>query len=282
MTARSDAKGTKAKNDVQDYLQQKSVANDEIYVLNLDLNDFASVRAFPDQYKRALGSRKIDVLMNNAGAKYDDRRELTGDGLERTFQSNHVGPFLLTSLLFPYLDRNGARVINVSSMAHNLATVVKTGKQGLDMDNLNGELSYGTLDGGWDAYGNTKLENIFFTEELQRRADASGLTWLSVVSLHPGVVGTDIWRNSFVGGVGANTVSLKALTSRLFFSNVLTTEEGANTQVKLAASKDVSKGSYYDEFGKLKALAPFARDETKARELWEVSEKLSGSAFKVE
>merc|ERR1711966_539576 len=115
--------------------------------------------------------------MNNAGAVNKDL-ELTKDGVERTFQSNHLGPFLLTSLLFPYLNRDGARVINVSSIAHESMkpTIHQTGKLGLDMNNLNSEISY-TMD-GWEAYGQTKLEDILFTQELQRKADAAGQNWL--------------------------------------------------------------------------------------------------------
>lgn len=284
MTTRNEARGERAKEQVLEYMRARSIVNEGIYVLDLDLSDLSSVRSFPDRYERALGSRKIDVLTNNAGAKNDSNLELTVDGFERTFQSNHLGPFLLTSLLFPYLNRNGARVINVSSAAHQFARVVGTGKQGLDMDNLNGALSYGS--DGWEAYGNTKLENILFSMELQRRADAAGMTWLEAVALHPGVVGTNIWRDTYVAREAQNDARpspMRALASRLFYNSVLTTEEGANSQVMLAAEKKaVARGAYYDEFGKVRELAPFARDAAKAKELWEVSEKMSGHAFNVE
>eukprot|EP00577_Skeletonema_sp_RCC1716_P021746 CAMPEP_0113379242 /NCGR_PEP_ID=MMETSP0013_2-20120614/4122_1 /TAXON_ID=2843 ORGANISM="Skeletonema costatum, Strain 1716" /NCGR_SAMPLE_ID=MMETSP0013_2 /ASSEMBLY_ACC=CAM_ASM_000158 /LENGTH=370 /DNA_ID=CAMNT_0000261505 /DNA_START=90 /DNA_END=1199 /DNA_ORIENTATION=+ /assembly_acc=CAM_ASM_000158 len=269
MTARSDAKGDKAKGQVLDYLKEKSINNKEIYSLTLDLSDFESVKSFPERYEKMIGSRKIDVLMNNAGAINKDF-ELSKNGIERTFQSNHLGPFLLTSSLFPYLNHDGARVINVSSYAHEVIPKVhKTGKPGLDMNNLNSEISYAS--DGWEAYGQTKLENVFFTEELQRRADAAGLDWLTTVALHPGLVGTDIWRST---PVAKGSSGIKALSSMLFYNNVLTTEEGANTQVKLASEKNITKGRYYDENGRLKELAPFARDSSKARELWDVSEKL--------
>ncbi len=277
MTARTDAKGNKAKGEVLDYLKERLINNKEIYVLTLDLSDFASVKSFPERYEKMLGSRKIDVLINNAGAINKDF-ELTNDGIEKTFQSNHLGPFYLTSALFPHLNRDGARVINVSSSAHEkIPTVHKTGKPGLDMENLNSEISYAA--DGWEAYGQSKLENIFFTEELQRRADAAGLDWLTTVSLHPGVVGTDIWRST---PVGKGNSGIKALASVLFYNNVLTTEEGANTQVMLACEKNIAKGKYYDENGRLKELAPFARDSSKARKLWDISEKLTGCVFNVQ
>jgi NAD(P)-dependent dehydrogenase (short-subunit alcohol dehydrogenase family) len=277
MTARSDAKGDKAKGQVLDYLKERSINNKEIYSLTLDLSDFESVKSFPERYEKMLGSRKIDVLMNNAGAINKDF-ELSKDGIERTFQSNHLGPFLLTSSLFPYLNHDGARVINVSSYAHEVIPKVhKTGKPGLDMNNLNSEISYAS--DGWEAYGQTKLENVFFTEELQRRADAAGLDWLTTVALHPGLVGTDIWRST---PLAKGSSGIKALSSMLFYNNVLTTEEGANTQVELASEKNIAKGRYYDENGRLKELAPFARDSSKARELWDVSEKLTGCVFNVQ
>lgn len=276
MTARTDAKGDKAKGQVLEYLKDRSINNKEIYVLTLDLGDFASVRSFPERYEKILGSRKIDVLMNNAGAINKDL-ELSKDGIERTFQSNHLGPFLLTSSLFPYLNHDGARVINVSSRAHETFSNLHQKGPGLDMNNLNSEISY--AGDGWEAYGQTKLENVLFTEEFQRRADAAGLDWLTTVSLHPGVVGTDIWRST---PVAKGNSGIQALASMLFYNNVLTTEEGANTQIMLASEKNIAKGKYYDENGLLKELAPFARDSSKARKLWAVSEELTGCVFNVQ
>mmetsp|Transcript_7450 Transcript_7450/g.14158 ORF Transcript_7450/g.14158 Transcript_7450/m.14158 type:complete len:221 (-) Transcript_7450:116-778(-) len=219
--------------------------------------------------------------MNNAGL-VTEKRALTEDGLERTFQTNHLGPFLLTCLLFPYLDRTqkgDARVINVSSVAHTFATVHGTRERGLDLDNLNGDL---TLDwgGGWSAYAQSKLENILFTQELQHRADAAGLDGFAAVALHPGVVGTDIWREQLVG---KRDSPLSNILSSVFYNSVLTTEQGANTQIMLASqnSRDIVKGAYYDENGRIVRLDAFARDETTAKALWETSERLAGVQFRV-
>lgn len=282
MTTRTAAKADVAKSQVQEYLEERSITNsqDNIYVLTLDMDDLANVRSFPDRYSKLLGSRKIDVLMNNIGT-ISQSREITKDNFEKTFQSNHLGPFLLTAGLYPQMNRNGARIVNVASIAHQFAKVIKTGERGLDMENLNGELSYG-LD-GWEAYGNTKLENILFTRELQRRANDAGLSWLTVVALHPGVVGTDLWNHTAVAKGGKKN-SVQSFTSGLFYKNVLSNEEGANTQIMLASSdiSGIGKGRYYDEFGKVVDLDPFARDERKARELWEVSENLSSCKFNVQ
>ena len=283
LTARTAQKGARAIAQVQDYLLQRNIENNEIYAVTLDLDDLDSVRSFPKCYNQLFGSnRTIDVLMNNAGVGAIPTKEFTKDGFERTFQSNTIGPFLLTALLFSYLNRNGARIINVSSYAHNLATIVESGKKGLDFNNLNSELEY--RDAGWGAYETTKLENILFTGELQRRADLEGLSWLTTVSLHPGVVGTDIWRSTYVGvNEGNRSLSLEALVSSLFYRSVWSVEEGANTQVMLAAlnSSSIAKGRYYDEYGRVKQLASFARDSEKAKQLWEVSEQLTGADFRL-
>jgi NAD(P)-dependent dehydrogenase (short-subunit alcohol dehydrogenase family) len=293
LTTRTTAKGERAVNQVQDYLaqqqQEKSVGisnSQHIYFLTLDLDDLSSVKSFPERYQRILGPRPIDVLMNNAGVAAIPNREVTKDGFERTFQSNHLGPFVLTALLFPNLNHMGARIINVSSIAHTFV-VNDSGGEGLDLNNLNGELYYGGS--GWPAYGNSKLENILFSQELQRRVDKAGLKWLTVTALHPGVVGTDIWRSTYMGMNEKKKepiFSLQAVSSSVFYTSLLTAEEGANTQVWLAAMDNnkavIAKGQYYDENRKIPKLLKYAQDRETAQELWGISEKLTGVEFKVE
>ena len=297
LTARSETKGERAKLQVLEYLQQQRTTvqgvdesntniNNNVHYLTLDLEHFHSIRSFPQRFQALMSGTsnkpKIHVLMNNAGL-VTEKRALTEDGFERTFQTNHLGPFLLTSLLFPYLDRNkGARIINVSSVAHTFATLHGTTERGLDLENFNGDL-HPDWGGGWPAYGQSKLENILFTQELQRRADAAGLEWCTAVSLHPGVVGTDIWREQLVGKNRDGSLLSTALSS-LFYKSVVTTERGANTQVMLAASqndRDICKGQYYNEDGHAVRLDAFARDDTKAKALWEMSETLAGGPFRV-
>ena len=155
-----------------------------MYTVPLDLDDLENVKAFPKRLAASpVGDEQITVLMNNAGVMAIPERELTKDGYERTFQSNHLGHFLLTSLLMPKLANN-AMVINVSSEAHKFAS------KGLELDNLNGQESYGP----WSSYGQSKLANILFTKELQERANEAGRK-LTAVSLHPGAVQTDLARN---------------------------------------------------------------------------------------
>ncbi|MBA8816357.1 NAD(P)-dependent dehydrogenase (short-subunit alcohol dehydrogenase family) [Microbacterium halimionae] len=118
----------------------------------------------------------IDVLANNAGGIMGDR-ELTTDGFEKTFQVNHLAPFLLTQLLMDRLIESKASVINTSSVANSLF-----GR--LELDNLNGERSYRAT----RAYGAAKLENILFTKELHRRYAAQGI---STVAFHPGNIASN-------------------------------------------------------------------------------------------
>lgn len=284
MTARTPEKGEDALKGIQQYLDTKGVQNPEVYYLTLNLDDFDSIKSFAERYTDLLGSKKIDVLMNNAGAAAIPNREITKDGYEKIFQSNHLGPFALTAQLFPLLNRGGARVINVSSSAHSFARIIETGKLGLDLKNLNGELAYD----GWSQYCQTKLENILFTEELQKRADAAGCNWLTTTSLHPGAVQTDIWRYTYVGVNRQYDKGnpLQPMISKIFYQNLKTAEEGANTQVWLASVEEkensVAKGQYFDEDRRRKLLENFAQDAEKSKLLWEVSEKLSDVKFKVQ
>ena len=209
--------------------------------------------------------------------------ELTADNYERTFQTNHLGHFALTALLFPMLTKNGARVINVSSSAYMIAS------KGLDMANLNGEKSYGP----WSSYGASKLENILFTKELQRRVNAStssGLQNFKALALHPGAVRTDLARylvgeKDFVSMMDAPsssiTFSLKALTLLPLVYFTKSVERGATTQVWLASGQgdDVLRGGDFLQNCKVLKLAPAVLDMEKAKELWQVSEQMSGVRF---
>lgn len=276
LTSRSASKGEKAVDSVKDYLSNKGISDSgKLYNLVLDLDDLDNVKKFPESVK-ALGLSNISVLINNAGVMAIPDRQLTKDGYERTFQSNHLGHFVLTAGLFPLLSRNGAKVINVSSEAFNFAS------QGLDIDNLNGEQSYGP----WSSYGLSKLANILFTQELQRKVDASNQKWLTTVSLHPGAVQTDLGRY-IVGEEKWNELKTNGPSGlEMFALNFLslltkTVPEGASTQIFLAAGADGSlrKGAFYEDMKEKKNLPDFAKDESKAKILWEKSEELGGIKF---
>jgi NAD(P)-dependent dehydrogenase (short-subunit alcohol dehydrogenase family) len=237
-----------------------------------------NVKTFKDSLANIIGKdTKIDVLMNNAGVMAIPDLRLTKDGYEKTFQTNHLGHFALTSTLMPFLSSN-ARVINVSSLGYQFAS-----RNGLELDNLNGEKEYGP----WTSYGLSKLENILFTNELQRRAQNSErYSNLMVFSLHPGAVQTDLARY-LIGEEKFQSMKENGFSSwkdKVLMEGlakfVKTVKEGASTQVFLAASADVAgqNGKYFSD-GKVMAVKPFAMDQTKGEELWAISEKLSGVNF---
>jgi len=204
---------------------------------------------------RLAGLDRIDVLINNAGLVLGERR-ITPDGLEHVFALNHLAPFLLTNLLLPKLTGSApARVVTVASDAHSAARL---------------DLSDPNLEHGWDSwrsYTNSKLANILFTRELARRLDGTGVT---ANCAHPGVVRTGFGRES------RPLLKLGITIARPF---MLSPGRGADTIVYLAGSPEVAgqTGGYYVKRQRREPSAT-ARDDTLARELWELSEKMTGLA----
>jgi NAD(P)-dependent dehydrogenase (short-subunit alcohol dehydrogenase family) len=220
-----------------------------------DLADFASVRTGADEILGHAG--RLDVLVNNAGLVLSERTE-TVDGLEATFATNHLGPFLLTNLL---LERIGvsapARIVNVSSTAHG------TARKGIPFDDLQSKRGYRTM----RVYGQSKLANILFTLELARRLQGRGVT---ANSLHPGTVRTGYGADGDTRGFLAFGIKISAP----FF---LSPAQGARTSIYLASSPDV-EGVTGEYFVKCKPVQPKrqARDPEAAERLWRVSEELVG------
>ena len=195
---------------------------------------------------------RIDVLVNNAGAMFADRR-VTAEGLEATFALNHMAYFLMTAALGERLAASApARIVSTASAAHLRAT--------LDFSDLQGAKGYN----GWRAYGRSKLANILFTREAARRLAGVGVT---ANCFHPGVVAT-----GFGAGSGGWTSRLMPLV-RPFLTRP---EQGADTLVHLASSPEVASvtGAY---FVSRKAVEPSAaaRDDAAATKLWAASETLA-------
>ena len=276
LTTRTASKGEKAVQDVQQYLSERGVVNNKVSALTLDLCDFDSIKGFPAALDKAVDKKPVDVLMNNAGVMALQSRELTKDGYERTFQTNHLGHFVLTSKLVPQLAKD-ARIINVSSEAWQFAS------KGLELDNLNAEREFGP----WSSYGISKLANILFTKELQERATVAGKSW-TVTALHPGAVATDLGRY-LVGEAKWNDMKENgmSLQDKLLFVPLSkltkTVEDGASTQIYLAADDSVgtsaSAGGKYFIDCKAKDLKSSAIDVDKAKALWKISEELGGVKF---
>jgi NAD(P)-dependent dehydrogenase (short-subunit alcohol dehydrogenase family) len=274
ITSRSDTKGEAAVNEIIDHVVEKQgrIPFPVVGYRLLDMDNLAQVKL---ECASWVDLPKIDVLLNNAGIMAVSNRELTVDGFERQVQSNHLGHFLLTKLLLPKLTPK-ARIINVSSTAHEFAS-----SSGLDLDYFwKGEPGYGP----WRSYGQSKLANLLFTQELQRRIDAAGLGY-TAVTMHPGVVNTGLGRNmmgeenyeKMKNGNGSILQKVFAGATSLFLK---TPEQGANTQIWLASGMggDNVATKYFIDC-KEKELAAFATDEASAKKLWAESEEKSGVEF---
>lgn len=226
----------------------------QVEVMTADLSSLAQVRRLAGE---VLARRdRLDVLVNNAGV-ISTHRQLTADGLETTFATNHLGPFLLTSLLRGLLERTApARVVTVSSAAHKQVRAIPWD-----------DLPYGARSAGAQAYPVSKLLNILFTTELARRLAGTGVT---ANCLHPGFVRTALGRD-VTGALGA------VLPLVLRFQPGPAT--GARTPVYLASSPEVASmtGGY---FVKCKPAEPsaLAKDAQAAARLWALSEDLTGLA----
>jgi NAD(P)-dependent dehydrogenase (short-subunit alcohol dehydrogenase family) len=236
----------------------------------LDLASLASVRAFAT--KMIARGEPLDLLINNAGVMDLPARRLTEDGFEMQFGTNHLSHFALTGLLLPLLRRAEARVVNVSSLAH------RGGK--IDFDNLQAERKYKS----WPAYQQSKLANLLFTFELQRRSDAFGWEVMSNAA-HPGYARTDLIPNG-PGTDGVKGVLTKILGSFMSHSAA----EGALPTLFAATSPAAAPAGYYgpNGFYELKGpvapakVFPQAKDEVVARKLWAVSEQLTGVTWPAE
>jgi retinol dehydrogenase-12 len=216
-----------------------------------DLSSMASIRAFSAAFLAKY--ERLDVLVNNAGA-FNRHREVTVDGWERTFATNHLAYFLVGHSLLPALEHaSGARIVNVSSSAHAAAP--------LDFDDLMCER---TAYSGFKQYARSKLANIYFTRELARRLVPKKIT---VNCLHPGFVASEFLSK---GGIWK-------LVRPLAYAFALDVAAGAKTSVYLASSPDVANvsGKY---FVKCKEARPnkIAEDDAAATRLWQVSAQLCG------
>ncbi|MDX6582748.1 MAG: hypothetical protein QOI10_1932 [Solirubrobacterales bacterium] len=223
----------------------------------LDLADLASVRGFAEGL-----DRDIDVLINNAGVMATPHRT-TADGFELQFGTNHLGHFALTGLLRP---RIRTRVVTISSGGHRIGRI--------NFDDLQSERSYHR----WLAYGRSKLANLLFMYELQRRFEAAGSPVRSVAA-HPGYAATNLQFHT-----ESIQDRMMALGNRIFAQS---DERGAWPTVYAATTPDLAGGSYVGPDGfleqrgnpKLVGSSAAARDEETARRLWEVSEELTGVRY---
>ena len=243
----------------------------QIEVERLDLADLGSIRAFAERF--ADRHDGLDLLVNNAGVMALPRR-LTADGFEIHIGTNHLGHFALTALLLQrLLARPDPRVVTVSSEAHRVGRI--------NFDDLHGERRYSR----WLAYGQSKLANLLFAYELQRRAAAAGVP-LKSVAAHPGYAATNLQSGASRAGGGLVTAiegRFMALGNRLLAQ---TDEMGALPILYAATVPDLPGGSYVGPDGlfeqrgypKLVDSSRSSKDSSIAHRLWEVSEELTGVA----
>ncbi len=254
MASRNVEKAEAAKLDLL-----KSVPNARVEVLTLNLSDLNSVKSFVgkfgDKYDR------LDYLINNAGVMFPPL-EKTLQGYELTFATNHLGHFLLTGLLLERLTSTpGSRVVTVSSLAH------RQGK--MDFSNLNAENKYSKT----GAYAQSKLANLLFTMELDRRLRRANAKTIAVAA-HPG------WTQT----------NLQVHTKIFTFLNPYFGQgpaDGALPSLCAALAPDVKGGEYFGPAGfmeikgppkRVKAIAA-AHDLETASRLWKLSEQMSGSSY---
>ncbi len=234
--------------------------NADVKVLELDLANLESVKNFAENFGKTYSH--LDLLINNAGVMIPPYA-ITADGFELQFGTNHLGHFALTArLLEVLLKTDKARIVNVASSAHKVGN--------LNFDDLTWEKrSYSA----WRAYGDSKISNLYFTYELNRKLKENNLDLL-ITAAHPGYTATELQRNmgmfEFFNNIFAQDVSMGALPTLR------------------AATEDGLKGAEYfgpSGFMEMRGFPEqvesnnLSKDEAIAKKLWEVSEALTGVKF---
>ena len=222
--------------------------------VHADLSEQAAVHELAEQVARH--TPHLDVLVNNAGV-WNSQREITADGIERTFAVNHLAYYLLTGLLLPHLRSNG-RIICVASDSHRQV-------RGIQFEDVSLENNYH----GLRSYAQSKLANVLFCYEYDRRKrDAT-----TICAVQPGLVQTDI-------GLKGNTwLHRLAWRVRRNMGGHKTPAEGASTSIFLATVRDTPPSGLYWDNHVPKQSYSSSYDEEEARRLWELSEKLTGFRY---
>lgn len=234
--------------------------NQQVDYLVADLSSQDQIRHLVSVFHQSYN--RLDVLLNNAGGIFLSRRE-SEDVIEMTWALNHLNYFMLTNLLLDTLVASGepgnaSRIVNVASAAHRGARI--------KFDDLQAENRYS----GMQAYGQSKLANVLFTYELDRRLAKAGVDdRVSVNALHPGFVSTNL--------VGDNSWLVRLAMRFIYFFAGKRPEQGAETSVYLASSPEVEgvSGKYFVDCEPVQT-APLSYDENIAERLWEVSAEMTG------
>lgn len=236
-----------------------------VTVAELDLSSLNSVRRAADELRTA--HPRVDLLINNAGVMYVPTRETTEDGFEMQFGTNHLGHFALTGLLLDnLLSVEGSRVVTVSSVGHRILARIR-------FEDPHFETGYNRV----RAYGQSKLANLMFTYELQRRLALKGAPTIAAAA-HPGFSDTELMRYI---PVFVPDIAWKVFTQPA--------DKGALPTLRAATDPDVQGGQYYGPDGigevkghpKLVASSAQSHDQDIQRRLWTMSEELTGVTYPV-
>jgi len=254
IASRSGERGQGAVQRIRDRHQPSRVE-----FMQLDLASLESIALFAEEF--AVRHDRLDLLINNAGVMMTPFQK-TEDGFELQFGTNHLGHFALTGHLLELVARTpGSRIVTVSSMAHKLGRI--------DFEDLNGESNYNRT----KAYEQSKLANLLFTYELQRRLESNGSETLSVAA-HPGWTATNLQSNTIIFRMMNPLVGM-------------TPEQGALPSLYAAVAPGVKSGEYFGPRGlfeirgyptRVKSSRDSRNLEDAAR-LWEISEKMTGVKY---
>ncbi|RDD40722.1 Retinol dehydrogenase 14 [Trichoplax sp. H2] len=250
---RSKSRGEAAVEDIKNIS-----GNNNVVLKMLDLGSLNSIRQFAKDINAK--EERLDVLINNAGLAGPAYRDTTEDGFERMMGVNHLGHFLLTDLLLDLLKKSQpSRIVVVSSNAHRMVS-------SLNLDDLMSEKSYS----GTSVYGYSKLANILFSLEMSKRLKGTSVT---INALHPGAVMTELGRH-LDDYLQLPPFLNKAMrwTMSIFFRD---SRQGAQTVICLAVDRNLESvsGKYFAEC-KISETTAAATNETEAKMLWDISEKL--------
>ncbi len=260
---------TQAKADDAAARILEQVPSAQLYPEILDLAVQASVHAFANRMMERFPGQSLDLLINNAGVMALPTREVTADGFERQFATNYLGPFALTGLLLPSIKQiAGSRVVTVSSAASNQGKI--------EFDNLQSERVYKPM---MQAYAQSKLADLIFARELQRRLKAVGSPILSTAA-HPGYAVTNLQADHLGRGMKMMLAVMKPFISQ-------DAAHGALPTLYAAVAAEAVAAGYYGPDGFMEAkgnpraasIPKNALDETVAKRLWLESERLTHVKF---
>jgi len=256
------ARNTEAASEARKTILEKNPTA-RIDVLKLDLSSLKSVRTFVDQFNSM--KLPLNVLINNAGVMFCPF-QLSKDGVEMQFATNHLGHFLLTNLLLDNMKATAkstgieGRIVNLSSVAH-----AHTYPKGIEFDRINDEKRYHDK----MAYGQSKLANLLHANELSRRLKEEGAN-ITVNSVHPGLIMTNLMRHSYI------LLKIVQVATFVLWKNV---HQGAATTCYVGLNPQLRgvTGKYFADCNEEKTTKLGQSDEL-AKQLWDFSEELIKSA----